>query len=80
MFQKKNIDTEEIVNKIYALNEVFLADRNIAGSSIYHLNADGKYKGKFKASGLMLCTGTGSTGWLASAKRTTDENVISGLR
>lgn len=26
-----------------------------------------------------MCTGTGSTGWLQSAKRTTDGDVIAGL-
>lgn len=31
---------------------------------------DGKDFGKFKSSGIIIATGTGSTGWLYSAKQT----------
>jgi hypothetical protein len=33
--------------------------------------ADGKDMGKFKSSGIIISTGTGSTGWLYSAKQVT---------
>ncbi len=36
---------------------------------------NGDYVGKFKSSGLIISTGTGSTGWLYSAKRFTEINV-----
>lgn len=36
--------------------------------------------GKFKSSGLIIVTGTGSTGWLQSAKRTTQGDVEACLR
>jgi hypothetical protein len=31
--------------------------------------------GKYKSSGIIISTGTGSTGWLYSAKRLTEINV-----
>jgi hypothetical protein len=36
--------------------------------------------GKFKSSGVLISTGTGSTGWLRSAKRTTFGDVEACLR
>lgn len=36
--------------------------------SIYRLNVDGKDLGKFRSSGIIIATGTGSTGWLYSAR------------
>jgi len=35
--------------------------------------------GKFKSSGLIIATGTGSTGWLYSAKRFTELDVMRAL-
>lgn len=32
-------------------------------------------RGKFKSSGIIISTGTGSTGWLYSARRITDIDV-----
>ena len=43
--------------------------------SRYRIVADGKYLGKFKSSGVILSTGTGSTGWLFSARRVTNSDV-----
>jgi hypothetical protein len=56
---------------VYALNEVFAAEKNVGRSSLYRLKADNQYIGKFYSSGILISTGTGSTGWLQSAKRTT---------
>ena len=67
------------IKKSFGLNEVFVAERNVGVSSIYRIKADGEYVGKFKSSGLLMCTGTGSTGWVQSAKRTTDGDVLSAL-
>jgi len=58
-----------------ALNEIFTAEKEVAQTSIYSLNVDDDYIGKFKSSGLIISTGTGSTGWLHSAKRFTEINV-----
>jgi len=65
----------ESVKTAYALNEVFAAEKNVGSSSIYRLRADDQYIGKFKSSGVLIVTGTGSTGWLQSAKRTTSGDV-----
>ena len=55
----------------YALNEVFTSEKNVGKSSQYKLYIDDEFKGHFPSSGLLIATGTGSTGWLQSAKRTT---------
>ena len=47
----------------------------MAQASIFSLNINKNYLGKFKSSGLIISTGTGSTGWLYSAKRFTEINV-----
>ena len=39
------------------------------------MKVDGDFVGKFKSSGLIIATGTGSTGWLYSAKRFTEIDV-----
>ena len=70
----------ESVRTIFALNEVFAAERNVGLSSVYRLKADHKFVGKFKSSGMLICTGTGSTGWLHSAKRVTYNDVEACLR
>ena len=44
-------------------------------TSVFRLNVDDNYIGKFKSSGLLIATGTGSTGWLYSAKRFTELDV-----
>lgn len=43
------------------------------------MNVDGQFLGKFKSSGLIIATGTGSTGWLYSAKRFTELDVMRAL-
>lgn len=58
-----------------SLNEIFVAEKNVSQTSIYRLKVDGNYIGKFKSSGLIVSTGTGSTGWLYSARRYTELDV-----
>lgn len=70
----------ESVKTTYALNEVFVAEKNLGSSTIFRLKADDSYLGKFKSSGLIISTGTGSTGWLYSAKRVTHGDVEACLR
>ena len=50
------------------LNEVMTAERDPSQLSIYRLNVNGRDLGKFRSSGILIATGTGSTGWLYSAK------------
>lgn len=59
----------------YSLNEIFCAEENVSQTSIFRLKVDGDSVGKFKSSGLIIATGTGSTGWLYSAKRFTELDV-----
>ena len=48
----------------------------IGTSSVYRLKVDADdYIGKFMSSGMLIATGTGSTGWLHSAMRYSDVDV-----
>ena len=64
-----------IKHRHLSLNEIFVAEKEVAQVSIFSLNVNNDYIGKFKSSGLIISTGTGSTGWLYSAKRFTEINV-----
>ena len=46
------------------------SEKDASQLSVYRLKVDGKDFGKFKSSGIIIATGTGSTGWLYSAKQT----------
>jgi NAD+ kinase len=62
--------TGEKISKL-VLNEIFVAEQDIGKTSIYRLVVDNTYLGKFKSSGIIISTGTGSSGWLFSARRIT---------
>ena len=57
------------------LNEIFAAEEDVGKTSVYKLNVDGRDMGKFKSSGVIISTGTGSSGWLLSARRITQHDV-----
>jgi hypothetical protein len=57
------------------LNELFAAEKDVSCTSMYKLTVDGKDMGKFKSSGIIISTGTGSSGWLYSARQITPHNV-----
>ena len=42
---------------------------------MYRLTVDNRELGKFRSSGIIIATGTGSTGWLYSAKSITAKQV-----
>lgn len=65
-----NPATGEKTSKL-VLNEIFCAEKDTGKTSIYRLFVDGKDHGKFKSSGMIISTGTGSSGWLFSARRIT---------
>ena len=46
-----------------------MAEADVGQTSHYRLIIDGLDVGKFKSSGLIVSTGTGSTGWLHSANK-----------
>ena len=51
-------------SKMLSLNEVFVAEKKVSEVSRYCIEKDGEDIGVFKSSGLIISTGTGSTGWL----------------
>ena len=75
-----NSEITGINHKQYSLNEIFVAEEVVSQTSVYRLAVDNDYLGKFKSSGLIIATGTGSTGWLYSAKRFTEIDVDRALR
>ena len=63
-----------------SLNEVFVGEKDVAKSGIFRIKIDDDvYLGQFFSSGLLISTGTGSTGWLTSAMQFTEQNVSSVL-
>ena len=74
LFQMQNTATKKKYEEL-CLNEIFIAEKKVSETSIYRMAADRRYVGKFKSSGLIISTGTGSTGWLYSAKRFTSIDV-----
>jgi NAD kinase len=57
------------------LNEIFAAEKDVSCTSMYKLVIDNKDMGKFKSSGIIISTGTGSSGWLYSARQITPHDV-----
>ena len=70
---KEDPDEEPI--RHLSLNEIFVAEDNVSKTSIFKLTANKEFLGKFKSSGLIISTGTGSTGWLYSAMRMSEIDV-----
>ena len=52
-----------------------MAEKNASKISSYKVKADGIDIGRFKSSGIIISTGTGSTGWLYGAKRVTAKEI-----
>jgi NAD kinase len=57
-----------VTTRRLCLNEVFAAEKDVSCTSMYKLIVDGRDMGKFKSSGIIISTGTGSSGWLYSAR------------
>jgi hypothetical protein len=51
------------------------SEKDASQVSMYRLLVDNRDLGKFKSSGIIIATGTGSTGWLYSAKQITPYQV-----
>ncbi|CDW73590.1 nad kinase domain-containing protein 1-like [Stylonychia lemnae] len=73
-FTIENPVTGMQTNKL-CLNEVFAAEKDVSCTSMYRVQVDGRDMGKFKSSGLLIGTGTGSSGWLYSARQVTNQEV-----
>ena len=57
------------------LNELFMAEKDSSKTSSYQMTVDGTKLGHFKSSGVIVSSGTGSSGWLYGAKRITNTGV-----
>ena len=52
-----------------------MAEKNASKTSMYKIAVEGEDIGKFKSSGIIVSTGSGSSGWIYGAKRVTNSNV-----
>lgn len=75
LFEMENQTQQGKAISKLCLNEVFAAEKDVSCTSMYKLQVDGKDMGKFKSSGIIISTGTGSSGWLYSARQITPHNV-----
>lgn len=69
------INSYRVSEDFVVLNEIMLSEADASILSVYRLLVDDRDIGKFKSSGILVSTGTGSTGWLYSAKQVTPEVV-----
>ena len=53
----------------YALNEVFIAEGDASRPSHYNIGIDQHQRESHRSSGILMCTGTGSSAWYSSAVR-----------
>ena len=51
------------------------SEKDATSLSVYRLNVDERDLGKFKSSGIIISTGTGSTGWLYSSRQISANQV-----
>ena len=71
LFEKVRQREDQEERKVLCLNEVFCAETEVAQASRYRIKQDGTDLGVFKSSGLIVSTGTGSSGWLYAARQIT---------
>lgn len=74
LFKIENPVTNIEIQKL-CLNEVFAAEKDVSCTSMYRIVVDDRDMGKFKSSGIIIATGTGSSGWLYSARQVTYHDV-----
>ena len=74
---KMNMEELDHCERALVLNEVFTAEKDVAGASRYRIRQDAIDMGVFKSSGLIISTGTGSTGWLFSSRQITPAKIDS---
>ncbi|GLD99411.1 hypothetical protein PINS_up008130 [Pythium insidiosum] len=59
----------------YALNEVFIAESDASRPSHYNIGVDQHQRESQRSSGIIVCTGTGSSAWYYSASQIYREQV-----
>ena len=52
-----------------------MSEKDPSHKASYHVKVSDGNLGRFKSSGIIVSTGTGSSGWLYGAKRMTSYNV-----
>ncbi|KAJ8542423.1 hypothetical protein ON010_g12391 [Phytophthora cinnamomi] len=63
----------------YALNEVFIAESDASRPSHYNIGIDQHQRESHRSSGILMCTGTGSSAWYSSACQIYREQVANVL-
>lgn len=63
----------------YALNEVFIAESDASRPSHYNIGIDQHQRESHRSSGILMCTGTGSSAWYSSACQIYREQVATVL-
>ena len=71
LYERTRQHEEQEEQRALCLNEVFCAEHDVASASRYCIMKDGIDLGVFKSSGLIVSTGTGSSGWLYAARQLT---------
>ena len=73
LFERQPTNKHNNLKRTFCLNETLCAERDVSSASRYKVKRDGKDIGLFKSSGLIISTGTGSTGWLYSVRQITPD-------
>ena len=73
LFERQPTNKHNNLKRTLCLNETLCAERDVSSASRYKVKRDGKDIGLFKSSGLIISTGTGSTGWLYSVRQITPD-------
>ena len=71
--QLPSTESDEPPQRVLCLNETLCAEKDVSSASRYVVERDGVNVGPFKSSGLVVSTGTGSTGWLYSVRQITPQ-------
>jgi len=73
-------DGQEVLLPYLALNEVFLSEAEPCRPSIFDIGIDRLERQTVRSSGVIVCSGTGSTAWFTSASRVHNSTVQSVLK
>ena len=63
------------IKKFIVVNEIMVSEDDASSVSVYRLRVNDKDLGKFRSSGILVATGTGSTGWLHSSKQISANDI-----
>lgn len=65
---------------LLGLNEVFMGESDPSSTSYFEVSVNGSSRQKLKSSGMVVCTGSGSSAWAYNISRVTEDQVESILR